>query len=232
MQSRVWIFLFAIIVFPLSQVSAQFFKIEKIDYGVKAGLNVSGLDLVSPNSNTNNKLSGAKYHSRVDFHLGGYATLKFKKKLALQPELLFSRQGQLYSTSRYSNLRTRLSYINIPVLIKYYPTKWLNVYAGPQVGFLVGAKGDMVPSNNVGGVATMLSDVKQYMNVIDFSLTGGLGLEFPKGISASVRYNFGFSDINKFKGGSTTPSFSTARTLNQVIQISLGYKLNQAKKKD
>src|SRR5580765_72046 len=83
------------------KVSAQL----KTEFGLKGGLNVNGLSLSS-----DGKLAGAKYNNLTSFHGGAYALLRLSK-LGIQPEIIFSKQGQNYTTINYSNLRTDLNYI-------------------------------------------------------------------------------------------------------------------------
>lgn len=196
----------------------------KIELGVKAGLNFSGLALSS-----DGKLVGAKYNNLTGFHGGAYGLFK-RGKFAVQPEIVYSRQGQTYNTPNYSNLRTDLNYINVPVMIKYYPFGGVNVQVGPQLGFLMSAKGDLVQVLSGGslGQAVLNQDLKSYLNGTDFSIAFGAGVDLPLGINISVRYNYGLNNINKFSGGSSdTPSFSVAKTQNQVIQFSVGYRLRK-----
>jgi len=63
----------------------------------ECGLNVSGLALSS-----DGKLVGARYNNLNGFHGGAYGLFRFKK-FAIQPEIIYSRQGQVYTTPNYSN---------------------------------------------------------------------------------------------------------------------------------
>lgn len=197
----------------------------KIEVGAKAGLNLAGLGLSS-----DGKLSGVNYNGRTGFHLGAYGLIR-KGKLGVQPEIVFSQQGQSYRTPNYSGLRSNLSYINVPIIFKYYPTGGLSIQAGPQFGFLVAAKGDVVQISNSTqgpslGQATLDQDLKGYLNSTDFSIAFGAGIDLPVGLNLTFRYNYGVSNINKYPGGtSDSPGFSVAKTQNQVIQISLSKKL-------
>ncbi|GHN01374.1 hypothetical protein WSM22_28630 [Cytophagales bacterium WSM2-2] len=195
-----------------------------MDLGVKAGLNVSGLGLSSEG-----KLAQVNYHNRTGYHVGVYASIRFSK-WAIQPEIVYSTQGQNFTTPNYRNLSSDLNYINVPVLAKYYVIGPVYVTAGPQIGFLAGATGDLIQivNTNIGGYE-LRKDMSAYVNPIDFSFAMGAGFEVPFGLSASFRYNLGISDINKNSGASATvnpkASFSTAQTQNQVIQVSIGYRI-------
>ncbi|HTH57401.1 MAG TPA: porin family protein [Cyclobacteriaceae bacterium] len=196
----------------------------KMEVGGKVGLNQSGLGLSS-----DGKLAGAVYNGRTSFHLGAYGLVR-KGKFGLQPEIVYSRQGQTYTTPNYTGLRTNLNYINIPVVFKYYPTGGLSLQIGPQLGLLVGAKGDIVQILNSTqgtslGQASYNQDLKRYLNSIDFSIAFGAGIDLPLGLNFTFRYNYGVSNINKYPGGSNeSPSFSVANTQNQVLQFSVSKK--------
>jgi len=198
-----------------------------IEVGAKAGLNLTGLGLSS-----DGKLSGVNYNQRTGFHMGVYGQIRKGKKFGIQPEIVYSQQGQTYNTANYSSLRTDLSYINIPVMFKYYPVGGLSVQVGPQLGLLMSAKGDVVQifysQNGLQslGPPSLNQDLKRYLNSTDFSIAFGAGLDLPWGLNFTFRYNYGISNINRYPGGSSeSPSFSVAKTQNQVIQISLSKKL-------
>ena len=192
----------------------------KTEFGVKGGLNISGLAVSS-----DKKLPGVRYDNLKSFHAGVYALMRLGK-LGIQPEIVYSQQGQLYNAPTYSHLRTDLSYINIPVMIKYYLVGGFNLQAGPQVSFLASAKGDLVQiTGGVVGQPKLSQDLKSYLNSTDYSFAFGAGMDLPLGINIGIRYNIGLSNINKYKGGASySPSFSLADTHNQVFQLSIGYR--------
>jgi len=209
-------------------------KLQEI--GLKGGFSYSDLNL-----SQGGKLSGTTYHPAVGYHVGGYALIKFNKKFSVQPELLYSMQGQYFTNVTYSNLKTTLNYVNIPVIVKYYLVKSLNVQAGPQLGILVSAKGDLVPYGPLGptGRPVFNQDLSSYLKSMDLAIAFGAGVTLPGNIDLNVRYNVGITDINKntdsVQGlpGGLQPSFSTAYTRNQVFQVSLGHRLygfNKSKK--
>lgn len=103
---------------------------------------------------------------------------------------------------------------------------------------LAGANGYLVQLNQgYLGVATQ-NDLKPYIHQFDWSFAFGAGLELPFGGSLSIRYSNGISDVNKYtlgtlptnnQGTTITHSLSTAYARNQVLQISLAYKLEKLK---
>ena len=201
----------------------------KLDLGLKGGINLASLDNVTSSLQTT-------YGNRTGYHYGVYAKIKILK-FAIQPEVSFSRQGQNFSVPNSTqNLSSSFDYINIPVIVKLYVAGGLNLQAGPQFGFLSSATGDLV--NTVNGVIptnptiTTASDLSNFVNSSDISLALGAGWDLPFGLNVSARYNLGLSDINE-KSGSALPaignsvisSLGTTTAKNQVIQISIGYRV-------
>jgi hypothetical protein len=174
-----------------------------IGIGVKGGLNFAKLDGSS---------AGAAYNSRTGYHAGAYVRVKLSK-IAIQPEVIFSKQGTTVSFSG-KNLQANYDYINIPVLLKLYTVAGINLQVGPQFGFLAGAKQD-VYDPNTGTVSSQ--NVKSQLKSSDISAALGLGWDLPFGLSIDARYNLGLTKINNTSGSSAAK--------NQVIQVSVGYRL-------
>jgi hypothetical protein len=217
----------ALVVFALGVTQCSFAQ-KIVEVGAKGGLNYSNLNL-----SVDGRLYGTNYHAGVGYHIGGYALIKLKK-FSIQPELLYSNQNQLFTTPYYSNLKTTLNYINIPVMFKYYLTGSLNVQAGPQLGILTSSTGDLVQiqNSNFTGQPISNQNLNSYLKSTDFSIAFGAGINLPLNLNLSVRYTIGVTDINKNSGGATfpgglQPSFSTAYTRNQVLQVSVGYQLRK-----
>jgi hypothetical protein len=107
----------AICVFSFSNAQGN------INFGAKAGLNLATLT---------GDVQGEE--TKTGFHIGGMAEISLNDKFSVQPELLFSTQG---TDSEFGDDGINLSYINLPVMAKYYVTEGLSIEAGPQIGFLV-----------------------------------------------------------------------------------------------
>jgi len=198
-------------------VSQASYAQAKIDIGLKAGWNFANLSGINSPVNSTKNSSG--------FNGGVYSLFKLTK-IAIQPEILYSQQGESYSYTG-GTFGAKLDYINIPVMVKFYIVEGLNLQAGPQFGFLTKATGSLY--NQSSGVITNDQDIKSYLNTTDISLGLGAGWDLPFGMNLTVRYNLGLSDINKYTGG-TVPnnvvtSMGTLESKNTVLQFSLGYRL-------
>ena len=208
-----------------------FVNAQDLRFGAKAGVNISTLtgDAV-----------GSDVSMKVGFHAGGLMEIKFTDKLALQPEVLFSLQGAEiedrvdFAGGDYDldSNKLHLSYINVPVMLKFYPIKSLFVEAGPQVGFLVGAKtkseSKEVRNTNDGVTTTTIStdnDVKDFYKSVDFGFNLGLGYDITENIFINARYNMGLANVRDVPsifginlGGAELDQ------KNSVVSVSFGFK--------
>ena len=176
-----------------------------IKIGAKAGLNISNVS----------DLDDSK--SRTGFHVGAVAEIFINEKFSVQPEIIYSTQGakqketiNFMGFSEKFEATTKLDYLNIPIMAKYYIIDGLSVQAGPQIGFNVKAE-SKIKVNGESKTEDMKSDTKK----VDFGLNFGAGYELPIGVFFDARYNLGLSKISK-------ESDTSAK--NRVFQISVGYK--------
>lgn len=159
----------------------------QLKFGAKAGVNLATL--------TGDFADDAKM--KVGFNAGGLVEYKLTDKFALQGELLYSLQGAktedrtdyLFGEYEEEENKINLSYINIPILAKYYIVKGFNVEAGPQVGILVSAKSKVeyteVYDDGDGLVTYSESsevDIKDNVKTVDVSFNIGAGYDFTEHI--------------------------------------------------
>ena len=168
-------------VLGLTNVNAQ-----EIKFGAKGGLNFADI------SGDNTKGNGLV----TSFHFGVLSEIPISDKFSFQPEILYSGQGYSFNDNTVS-----LSYLNIPLIGKYYLTKGLSIEAGPQIGFLLAAKNDK-------------TDVKDSFNTFDFGINFGLGYKLDNGFNFGARYNLGLININ---------NLDNSTNKNGVFQLSVGY---------
>lgn len=207
------IILSAVVIFAFGFTNAQTVK-----FGVKGGVNLANLT---------GDVQDASM--KVGFHAGGLAEIKIAENFAIQPELQFSLEGSKTTDrnsgtgfSRTSEDDLSLTYVNLPVMFKYYIlTDKLSLEAGPQVGFLASAKRKFDTTTNTGGTIVRTSgsdDVKDQFNSVNFGFNAGAGYNFTEHIFTSIRYNLGLADISK------NDSNNNSKINNVVVQFSLGYK--------
>lgn len=170
----------------------------QITYGAKAGLNITNLKDIHGDSD-----------SRYGFHVGGFATIPIgqSNQFYLQPELLYSQQGEKNTGANYDELY-QLDYLNIPVLFKpYFSEQDTEFYGiiGPQFGFLI--------NDNVKNSANLGYEDNEY-NSMDLGALLGLGFSYLRTWEFEARYLYGFTDtvenndINSKKNRTSNLHFS------------------------
>ena len=164
-------------------ISASGFS-QEIDLGIKAGANFATL------SDAQNGPS-----SKTGFQAGIFAGLKLGDKIGIQADILYSQQGAEFSATDFD-----LTYVNIPIVLKYYVFGGLNIQAGPQFGILVD---DNIKELSSGILEAENSDVSGVV---------GLGYDLPFGLRVDGRYNFGFTEVIKDN-----------KAKNSVITLAVGY---------
>ena len=173
-----------------------------VSLGLKAGASLTNL--------TGADADVFKY--RFGFHGGVFANIGLTSLFAFQPELLYSQKGG--NIGNNTDISLRLHYIDVPLAF-HVNTGGLFFEAGPQVGFLVGAK------SQVGNAST---DVKNSFNTVDFGYLFGLGYQLKHGLGVGLRYNGGFTNTYQ----STTFGSTTIqqRARNGAFQLYLTYSVN------
>jgi hypothetical protein len=144
--------------------------------GIKGGVNIANL-------------SGFTGNSRVSAHGGIFLHHTINNNWCFQPELLFSGEGQRY----FDNGEERtlaLNYLQLPLMIQYYPSPQIYLEAGPQVGVLINAE-------DKGNEATHLN-VRDDFSTAQIALGVGLGFKASDQVILYGRYNFGLTDVTRF----------------------------------
>lgn len=162
---------------------------QEIDLGIKAGANFAN---ITDASNLSNK---------TGFQAGIFGGIKFTDKVGIQADMLYSQQGAEFDGGEFD-----LTYINVPIVVKYYLFQGLNLQAGPQFGFIVE---DKITFDVFGDISR-----KAKAEEFDMSAVVGAGYDFPFGVRLDARYNFGLTDVSKDSG---------AEGKNSVFSLALGY---------
>jgi hypothetical protein len=166
--------------------------------GLKAGVNIANL-------------SGDSHDPRIGLHGGLFVNRSISKKISIQPELLFSGEGVKYVWAGVEH-RWKLNYIQVPVMLQYYPVSKIYVEAGPQVGFLISAKDKLGEDSH--------ANMKENINSVQFAIGAGLGIKVTNMITLYGRYNFGLSDI-------TSTFYDAADLHSNVGQIGIAARFHK-----
>lgn len=172
---------------------------QHFELGAKAGANFSNFTGASNTANLKDK-------TMVGFHVGGFVSLFVGNSFAIQPEVLLSTQGAKLENGTDKRDLT-LTYINVPVMLKFRSAGGFYVEAGPQIGFKIHEK--------------KYGTSEDFAKSTDFSIAGGLGYHSPIGLGIGARYTAGISKLGDFDISSPNdPDWK-----NGVIQVSVFYTL-------
>ena len=176
---------------------------SKLGFGMKGGINMAGQSTSGEGLNVN-------VENIMRLHAGFYVNYFIKDYLAIQPELLVSGKGSKWDDPYYDT-KDLLTYIDIPILIKVQPVKFLNVHAGPQFGYLISALQKDIEENEK-------TDIKEWYNAADLGLVIGSEVNLPYKLSLTLRYVLGLMSasndveyIDHWK--------------NNFFQVSIGYRI-------
>jgi len=209
-MKRTFLFL-SFLFFSFFHLQGQTDSKPEFTAGLKAGLNLSNLNQGQSND--------GRYSSIASYHAGAFLNLK-GRYFGFQPELIYSRQGGIFSNSIYPiNVDTRYDYLNVPLMVKFYAFWGIYLQAGPQFGYLLSARKttteDPNGPNNLPNVITFVNgSIKSSQAQTDLSGSFGIGCDLPHGFTFDARYNIGFVNVSSEHGS----------IRNKTGMFSIGYK--------
>jgi hypothetical protein len=186
--------------------------------GLRAGANLAGF-----NTSTNNGYRTST-GSLLGYQAGVFYQLPLSKRLSLVPEVQFSQERmtltrfQLYvvSASLQGDYRERLSYLNVPVLLRYTIGP-VYVEAGAQGGFLLGGRetGNVTFGSSYSVDREVVGRYRRY----DVGPSVGVGLKLPAGVGLSVRAYQGLVSLTQ------DGEANVAHLYRRSVQASLTFQL-------
>jgi|GEM_PF-1491917 len=178
-----------------SETQAQTTDYQPFTFGLKGGMNLAtffgdGVD------------SGEvlPLHDNVfQYNAGIFANYRFSRHFSVQAEALYNRIGSQtdspLTSTKTGRTKYKLSYISVPVLLKYHfanRSDWTpNIYVGPQVSYMLNGKADEV-------------DIDDQLKELTWGIAGGIGVDWnvassPESIVQTVgldlRYTLRLSDV-------------------------------------
>ncbi|HVW61673.1 MAG TPA: porin family protein [Puia sp.] len=172
---------------------------QGVHVGIKAGANIF-------------KVDGQGYSEGFHFgyNAGAFAELNWSDHWGVQPEVLFNQTNYRTGTQFHDiypggldDVKGKLNYLSIPLLLSYRPVKLLSIQAGPQFGILLNQDKHLVESG------------KDAFKKGDFSLVGGVQLNLVNFVVGG-RYVIGLTDINDVT--------SDQKWKNQGFQVYAGFR--------
>jgi len=214
-------------------------KISVFAIVLSTGLAVSAQNSFTPTFGIKAGLNLAQFRTN-DYPAGNAPDVDWKKSanggifmnaplgaggLAIQPELLYSRQGSKMKQTTTVGTVTQtteydqdLSYITLPVMFQWKTAGGVYVETGPQPGYLIKAKQD--------GPGSTEADNKSSFDNFDLSWGAGIGYTSRIGLGIGARYNYGLTNTIE-DGGGNNSSNSGPELKNSVIQVGLSWKFGK-----
>ena len=199
----------------------------QVSYGVRSGVNFAkwqGDDLQIIEDLLDKTDGYLVTKGRTGLHIGGYVHIPISETFAFEPGLQYSKKG--YSIKgdfqipalKYFGInigaQVQSHYIDIPLVLKANVYKGFQVYAGPQVSYLV--RSTLNAKLGVLGISIFNKGfgITERFNKVDLGLTGGLGYQFDNGINIQAGYDYGLSKLDKN---------DNYAAYNRVVKVSVGY---------
>lgn len=155
---------------------------QQLHYGLKADFNMFKLDG-----------QGIKSNYTPGGRIGFFATYDFTTKWGIQPELLFSQaspkrdddfsERYIHNSNDQANKNIKLSYLTLPVLLRYNINKKITINAGPEYSYLFYANENLLTYNQ--------SAFKRS----DLGIAAGATFTFDI-LHVYARYVYGLSNVN------------------------------------
>jgi hypothetical protein len=166
--------------------------------GVRAGIG---------SSNFSNGDVQRAFTSLIRPHLGAYYGMKVTEKLTVEPGFFYSGKGMTTVNVKNNEFTESLSYVDIPVLVRYALNEDFNIFAGPQAGFLL--------ARNYTEESLKLTNTAP---VGGYEIGGvfGVGYQMASGINLQASYDFGIAPFKYFQ----------ADVNNTVFKLSVGYTIS------
>jgi hypothetical protein len=171
--------------------------------GVKGGINLA-------TQSTTGEGENVAVRQLLGYNAGVYGNLFITDLLGIQAELLVASRGSDWDDPFY-NVKDLITYIDLPILIKFQPIRYANIHVGPQFGYLLAAKQEDKDDGSI-------SDIKEWYNPLDVGLAFGAEANLPFRINFTVRYVVGLVSA-------TNDVEYIDPWRNNFLQFSLGFRL-------
>jgi hypothetical protein len=216
--------IFATIIFSVTMmnvINAQ------VSYGIRTGVNFAkwqGEDLQVIEDLLDKTDGYLVAKGKTGWHVGGYVNIPISNTFSFEPGIAYSKKGYsikgdvqipvLKILAINAGAQVQSHYIDMPLVLKAKLAKGLNIYAGPQVSYLVrstlnaklGVLGINIFNRGFG--------ITERFNKVDMGLTGGIGYQFDNGLNLQAGYDYGLSTLDKNENYSA---------YNRVVKVSVGF---------
>jgi opacity protein-like surface antigen len=201
-----------IITIVLLSISFVAFSQNKVNLGLKAGVNLSAL-------------SNANLDSKVNGYGGVFLNVAFTDLYEFQPEVFYSNQG---GKVKNGDGTLNLEYISLSIANHFFVNRdgrfFLSIV--PSIDF-------DIDDTFVGLVNRGEDGEGNEATFVDITIGAGLGYRFSNGLAVEARYKRGIVDVYSGSFHSfESEQYEFENQFNSVFQIGLSYRFNMSKKED
>jgi outer membrane immunogenic protein len=154
---------------PASAQQADLANRGSVEGGVKGGVTFATIPKFG---DALSEATGADTSYRVGATIGGFLAFSFANNFSIQPEVLYTQRGiEGDAPVLGETFKVKLSYIDLPVLLRIGPSngRGVHVLVGPSFNFNAGAQ--LI----VGGTFNDEQDFKEEIEDVDVGLVVGAG---------------------------------------------------------
>lgn len=159
-------------------------------FGIKAGGNLMNMGKY--------EFLGTQYTSDYvpGFQAGFFLELPLSEKLSFMPEVLYSQKGGKVEATVAGNtgeIKTRVGYVDVPVMLSFNATPQFSIMAGAQASFLTNHSTKIYTNGNLFSSTTDKDNLRK-------SIAGGIvgfGYKVAPSVNLNARYTMDFQSIAK-----------------------------------
>lgn len=160
-------------------------------FGVKAGVNMTTM--------SNNMAFNPDFKMGAGFRIGGLVNLRWGQRtenslpgtgwFGLQPEVMYSIQQVGTAEENF-----KLNVIQVPVMVKIYPTTQLSFEVGPEFSYILSSSPEQMTFAN----GDVLNEVKTGdIKGLNIGIGVGVAYDLECGLTLGARYSYGFNKLAK-----------------------------------
>jgi hypothetical protein len=146
------IFVFTLIFF---QTNAQ------NHFGVKGGISLNKTQIKGKAP-----LNGLETEFNIGYHFGVFYRAGLTERLSLIPELQFSMKGAKYVDEYYGDVKVKVGYLELPVLLSCKVIDKLSIEAGPYVALNVSDEFGIFEDLDAGAIAGLRFNISEKLGVV------------------------------------------------------------------
>ncbi len=187
--------------------------------GIKGGFNGSSMISDLPDE--------FKGRIKPSYYIGIFTEIDLGSGFELQPELVYSRQGDKYRNVDFKSdlnaeVSSTLNYLNIPIVAKYRIWRDFSVLCGPQLGININRNEIDIKSKIGGSTTHEVYEIGDLLRACDLSLVVGLEYTVLPYLDITARYNYGLTHALDSDFGLVKMS---TMAKNSVIQLGVAIRI-------